>query len=91
MAELPKFDILSFSEAWLKPSVTNDDLYLLSYNLPERKDRVADCHGGAIIYIKDHINYVRRHGPEPIAVECVWVELTLKHKHIIFDFFLQTA
>ena len=70
MAESPKFDICTFSEAWLNPSVTNDHLSLLSYHLPERKDRVA----GVIIYIKDHINYVSRHGLEPIAVECVWVE-----------------
>ena len=65
-------------------SVTNDDISLLSYHLPERKDRVADSHGGVIIYIKDHIHYVRRNDLEPIGVECVWVELTLKHKHILF-------
>ena len=79
MAELSEFDILSFSETWLNAAVTNDDISLLSYHLPERKDRAADSHSGVIICIKNHIHYVRRHDLEPIGVECVWVELTLKH------------
>ena len=52
MAELSEFDILSFSETWLNAAVTNDDISLLSYHLPERKDRAADSHGGVIIFIK---------------------------------------
>ena len=87
MAELSDFDILAFSETWLNPSVTKDDISLLSYHPPERKDRVADSHGGVIIYIKDHIHYVRRADLEPIGVECVWIELTLSHKHILFGLF----
>ena len=61
MAESSEFDILSFSETWLNTAVTNDDISLLSYHLTERNDRVADSHGGVIIYIKDHIHYIRRH------------------------------
>ena len=37
MAELSDFDILAFSETWLNPSVTKDDISLLSYHPPERK------------------------------------------------------
>ena len=48
MVELFEFDILSFSETLLNPAVTNDDISLLSYHLPERKDHVVDSHGGAI-------------------------------------------
>ena len=77
--ESQEFDILSFSETWLNSSITNGDISLLSYHLSERKYRDADSHGGVIMYIKFHIHYVRRHDLEPIAVECVWVELTLKH------------
>ena len=87
MAELSDFDILAFSETWLNPSVTKDDISLLSYHPLERKARVADSHGGVIIYIKDHIHYVRRADLEPIGVECVWIELTLRHKHILFGLF----
>ena len=87
MVELSEFAISSFSETWLNPAVTNDDISLLPYHLPEHKDCVADSHGGVIIHIKDHIHYVRRHDLEPIGVECIWVELTLKHKHILFGLF----
>ena len=82
MAELSEFDILPFSETWLNPAVTDDDISLLSYHLPKRKDRVADSHGGVIIYIKNI--YITL---GVIGVECVWVELTLKHKHILFGLF----
>ena len=44
---------------------------LLSYHPPESKDGVAVSHGGVIIYIKDHIHYIRRHDLEPIEVGCV--------------------
>ena len=62
MAELSDFDI---------SSVTKDDISLLSQHPPELKDRVADSHGGVIIYIKDHIHYVRCVDLESIEVECV--------------------
>ena len=57
---------------------------LLSHHPPERKDRFTDNNGGVIIYMKDNINHVSRADPEPIGVECVWIELTLRHKRIIF-------
>ena len=60
---------------------------MLSNKPPERKDRVAYSHGGAIIYIKDHIHYVRHVYLEPTGVECFWIELTLRHKHILFGLF----
>ena len=41
--------------------------------------------------IEDHIYYVRRRGLEPIGVECVWLELTMKHKHIIFGLFYRKS
>ena len=51
-AELSEFDILQFSKIWHSSSVTNDDISLLSYHLPERKDHVADSHGGVIFILK---------------------------------------
>ena len=62
-------------------------IVLLSYQSPERKDRVTNNNGGVIIYIKDNINHVSRADPEPIGVDCVWIELTLRHKRIIFGLF----
>ena len=55
--ELFDFDILSFSETWLNPSVSLNVLHIQSFNKPERKDRVGDSHGGVLVYVKDNIHY----------------------------------
>ena len=87
LAEFLDFDVLAFTEAWLNPNITSDDISLISYHHPERKDRVADNHGGVIVYIKESIHYVRRRDLEPNGVECIWVELTLRQKHVLFGVF----
>ena len=87
LAEFFDFDVLAFTETWLNPNITSDDISLISYHQPERKDRVADNHGGVIVYIKDSIHYMRRRDLEPNGVECIWVELTLRQKHVLFGVF----
>ena len=69
--ELFEFDILTFSETWLKPSISSDDLHLHSFRTPERKDRTGDSHGGVIIYVKEDIYYKRRLDLEPRGTECI--------------------
>ena len=85
--ELNEFDILAFTETWLNPSVPTNDLTIDSYKIPERKDRPGDSHGGVILYVKNNIHYTRRHVLELRGVESIWIELTLKHKHILFGVF----
>ena len=68
-AELGHFDILAFTKTWLSASVDTDDLLLDTYNRPERKDRVGDCHGGVILYVKDNLCYTRRVDLEIAGVE----------------------
>ena len=85
--ELSEFDILAFTETWLNPSVPTIDLTIDSYRIPERKDRPGDSHGGVILYVKNNIHYTRRQDLELRGVESIWIELTLKHKHILFGVF----
>ena len=40
-----------------------------------------------MIYVRDTIHYIRRRDLEPQGIECLWIELTLKHKHILFGLF----
>ncbi|MCG8049110.1 MAG: reverse transcriptase domain-containing protein [Candidatus Thiodiazotropha endolucinida] len=40
-----------------------------------------------MIYIKDSIYYRRRLDLEPKGIECIWIELILKHKHVLFGLF----
>ena len=89
VAELCEFDILAFSETWLNPSVPTADLLIQSYKEPERKDRVGDSHGGVMIYVKESIYYKRRNDLERRGIECIWIELTLKRKRILFGLFYQ--
>ena len=85
--ELNEFDILDFTETWLNPSVPTNDLTIDSYKISERKDRPGDSHGGVILYVKNNIHYKRRHDLELRGVESIWIELALKHKHILFGVF----
>ncbi|MEW8542945.1 MAG: endonuclease/exonuclease/phosphatase family protein, partial [Candidatus Thiodiazotropha sp.] len=86
-AELSEFDILAFSETWLHPNILGEELEIPSYSKPERKDRVNDPHGGVLIYIKDTIHYKRRLDLEPAGNECIWIEIILRNKHILFGVF----
>ena len=77
--ELSEFDILAFSETWLRQSILTDELLTPSYYKPDRKDRVRDPHGGVLINVKDNLAFQRRND--------LWTEIILKHKHVLFGVF----
>ena len=86
--ELCDFDILAFTESWLNASVPDEDLSFQLYHKPERKDRVGNSYGGVILYVRESlILYIRRRDIEPNGIECIWIELTLNHKCILFGLF----
>ena len=86
-AELSEFDILAFSETWLHPGISTNDLNIPSYNYPERKDRDTDPRGGVVIYVKESLNYKRRQDLELPGIECIWLELILQNKRLLFGLF----
>ena len=86
-AELLDFDILAFTETWLSPAVSTNDLMLQSYNIPERKDRTGDPHGGVIVYVKNGIFYKRREDLEIRGLECLWIEVINPRRRILFRLF----
>ena len=86
-AELHDIDILSFTETWLSPDISTEDIILQSYNKPERKDRPEDPHGGVIIYVKDGIHYKRRDDLEVRGIESIWIELIHNRKSILYGVF----
>ena len=53
--KLCDFDILVFSETWLNQSISTDDLKLVSFSEPERKDHLHDSHGDVLLYVKNNI------------------------------------
>ena len=86
-AELLDFDILAFTETWLSPAVSANDLMLQSYNIPERKARTGDPHGGVIVYVKNGIFYKRREDLEIRGLECLWIEVINPRRRILFELF----
>ena len=86
-SELKDFDILAFTETWLSDSVETDSLAIAPFNLPERKDRETDAHGGVLLYVKSDIHYVRRHDLELNRLENIWIELSIKGKTVLIGLF----
>ena len=81
------FYILSCSKTWLNSSVSLNDLHIQSFNKPERKDRVGDSHGGVLVYVKENIHYRQRHDLENLGLKNIWIELSFKHKRVLFSLF----
>ena len=58
--ELAKFDIISLTETWLNDSVSDDDIMFDQFQVPFRRDRVGDSHGGILVYVRNEIPCKRR-------------------------------
>jgi hypothetical protein len=88
-AEYSSYDILSFTESWLKPNVNDETLKLLGYKFPPfRRDRQNKTGGGVIVYIKEHINCIIRPDLQIDNIECLWIEIKFKNKSIYMEHFI---
>ena len=58
--EVQNYDILVFTETWLSPQISNDDLLLENFDPPYRQDRHAKVGGGVAIYIASGIPSCKR-------------------------------
>ena len=56
-------------------------------DVPFRRDRVGDSHGGILVYVKDGIPCKRRTDLELIAIECIWVEVNVRNKRVLVGTF----
>ena len=86
-ADLCSFDVLAFTETWLNDHTSSSDIAFSNYQTPFRKDRQTDRHGGVLVYVRDTISARRRQDLEVNDIECIWLELKVKHKHILFGVF----
>ena len=87
-AEYSSYDILSFTESWLKPNVNDETLKLLGYKFPPfRRDRQNKTGGGVIVYIKEHINCIIRPDLQIDNIECLWIEIKFKSKKYLYGTF----
>ena len=58
-----------------------------NYQVPFRKDRITNSYGRVIVYVKDNILCKRSLDLEIDGVECIWLELTLWNKTVLFSVF----
>jgi hypothetical protein len=80
-AEYSCHEILSFTESWLRPHVSDDMLKIPGYKFPAfRRDRVRKMGGGVVVFVKDHINCKHRPDLQIRNFECIWLEIKIKNK-----------
>ena len=81
------YDVLVFTESWLKPEIKNDDLLIDNFLPPFRVDRCNRPGGGVIIYVRDTLTCKRRTDLELQNLEAVWIEIVVKTKKILIGGF----
>lgn len=85
--EAQAYDVLVFSESWLKPEISNDSILIENFSPPHRTDRCNRPGGGVIIFVRDSFFCKRRNDLELRELEAVWVEIHVKSKHILIGGF----
>ncbi|XP_053383663.1 uncharacterized protein LOC123535923 [Mercenaria mercenaria] len=75
------------SETWLSDTIETGSITFENYSVPFRKDRVGDSHGGVLVYVKTHIPAIRRYDLEVHGIECIWIELRVSNKKLLFGTF----
>ena len=85
--ELSYIDVVALSKTWLNPNIKNEDISFHNYQTPFRKDQSHYNYGGFIVNVKDNISCKRRFDLEIGRIECIWLEIKLKSKSILFGLF----
>ena len=85
--ELSNFSLISLTETWLNSTVPNEDIQFNNFQVPFRRDREGDSHGGILVYIKNDIPCKRRQDLELLNIECLWVEINIKSKKMLVGTF----
>ncbi|MEW8547607.1 MAG: reverse transcriptase family protein, partial [Candidatus Thiodiazotropha sp.] len=81
--ESAAYDVMIFSESWLNPTISNDEISIENFHEPVRYDRSGRIGGGVVVYIRDTISFKRRQDLEINNLEAVWVEVSIKSKTVL--------
>lgn len=77
-AEMQNYDILVFTETWLSPQTSDDDILITNFEPPYRRDRQDRIGGGVAIYTRTGIQSVRRHDLMHGNIEALCIEVSIK-------------
>ena len=89
--ELHNFDVIALAETWLHPGIGANEIAFESFSLLERKGRQTNRPGGVVLYVEEGINYRQRYDLESRNIECIWIYITYKHKHVLFGVFYRPS
>ena len=76
-----------FSESWIKPDISDNDIQLESFLSPFRSDRCDRLGGGVVIYVRDAYLCRRRADLELRDLEAVWMEVNVRTKKVLIGGF----
>ena len=83
-AEVQNYDILVFTETWLSPQISNDDLLLENFDPSYRQDRHARVGGDVAIYIASGIPSCKRNDIIQGDIEGICIEVSIQsHRFLL--------
>ncbi|MEW8546213.1 MAG: reverse transcriptase family protein [Candidatus Thiodiazotropha sp.] len=85
--EAEAYDILVFSETWLKPVIKNESILIENFSPPFRKDRSDRVGGGVAIYVRDTITCKERQDLEINGLEAKWIEIIVRSRKVLIGAF----
>ena len=85
--EAEAYDVLVFSESWLKHEVKNDSLGIENFLPPFRTDRCDRPGGGLVVCVRDSFLCKRRTDLELRGLEAVWIEIQVKSRKVLIGGF----
>jgi hypothetical protein len=87
-AEYDHFNIMSFTETWLKGDNSDDSIELLNFQKPFRRDRGPEKNGGGVVvYIKENIYAYRRPDLEVNGIEAIWIQIKINGNKVLYGTF----
>ena len=82
-AEADTYDILIFTESWLKHSTPDTPIRIDNYVGPFRADRPDRQGGGVVAYVRETIACRRRPDLEVRGLEALWLEIEINSKNVL--------
>ena len=82
-SEADAYDVLIFTENWLKPDISDTTIHIENFSQPFRNDIRNRLGGDVLAYVRETITCKRRHDLEINALEAVWLELSVKSTKVL--------
>ena len=82
-AEMQQYDIVVFTESWLNPNISNNDIRIANFDPPYRKDRDNRIGGGVAIYVRKGVTSTRRDDMTHGDIEAICIEVCIRNHNLL--------